>query len=98
MKWIRINYSFKKLEFKLPSGAPAGAAILARRIEKEKADKVKELEIPGVMVSPDTQRYYPNDNFLSHVLGTTNSDGVGLNGIELKYDRVFIWKSWIKNN
>ena len=78
----------KKLEFKLPSGAPAGAAILARRIEKEKADKVKELEIPGVMVSPDTQRYYPNDNFLSHVLGTTNSDGVGLNGIELKYDRV----------
>ena len=40
------------------------------------------------MVSPDTQRYYPNDNFLSHVLGTTNSDGVGLNGIELKYDRV----------
>ncbi|HII4494338.1 stage V sporulation protein D [Clostridium perfringens] len=78
----------KKIEFKLPSGAPAGAAILARRIEKEKADKVKELEIPGVMVSPDTQRYYPNDNFLSHVLGTTNSDGVGLNGIELKYDRV----------
>ena len=42
------------------------------------------------MVSPDTQRYYPNDNFLSHVLGTTNSDGVGLNGIELKYDRVYL--------
>lgn len=78
----------KKLEFKLPSGAPAGSAILVRRIEKEKAEKVKELEIPGVMVSPDTKRYYPNDNFLSHVLGTTNSDGMGLNGIELKYDKV----------
>ncbi|WP_170272189.1 stage V sporulation protein D [Clostridium tarantellae] len=78
----------KKLEFKLPSGALAGSAILVRRIEKEHADKVKALNIDGVIVSPDTKRYYTNDNFLAHVLGTTNSDGVGLNGVELKYDKV----------
>ncbi|MGL5243659.1 MAG: stage V sporulation protein D, partial [Sarcina sp.] len=78
----------KKLEFRLPSGALAGSAILVRRIEKDKADKVKELNIDGVIVSPDTKRYYTNDNFLAHVLGTTNSDGVGLNGVELKYDKV----------
>lgn len=78
----------KKLEFRLPSGALAGSAILVRRIEKENADKVKELQITGVIVSPDTKRYYTNDNFLSHVLGTTNSDGVGLNGVELKYDKI----------
>ena len=77
----------KKLETKLPSGAPAGSATLIRRIEKEQADKVKELKISGVIVSPDTKRYYKNDNFLAHVLGVTNSDGQGLGGVELEYNK-----------
>ena len=76
----------KKLDTKLPSGKDAGAATLIRRIEKEQADKVKALKIPGVIVSPDTKRYYPNGTFLAHVLGSTNSDGKGLTGVELQYD------------
>ena len=75
-----------KLETKLPSGAQAGSATLIRRIEKEQADKVKELNISGVLVSPDTKRYYPNNNFLAHVLGSTNIDGKGLTGVELQYN------------
>ncbi|MGG7143693.1 stage V sporulation protein D [Clostridium nigeriense] len=75
-----------KLNTKLPSGSDAGAAILVRRIEKEPADKVKDLNIPGVIVSPDTKRYYPNGNFLAHVLGSTNIDGQGLTGVELEYN------------
>ena len=75
-----------KLNTKLPSGADAGAAILVRRIEKEPADKIKDLNIPGVIVSPDTKRYYPNGNFLAHVLGSTNIDGQGLTGVELEYN------------
>ncbi|MCF0149030.1 MAG: stage V sporulation protein D [Clostridium sp.] len=80
------NKVLDKLNTKLPSGADAGAAILVRRIEKEQADKVKNLNIPGVIVSPDTKRYYPNGNFLAHVLGSTNIDGKGLTGIELEYN------------
>ena len=80
------NKVIEKLNTKLPSGADAGAAILVRRIEKEQADKVKNLNIPGVIVSPDTKRYYPNGNFLAHVLGSTNIDGKGLTGIELEYN------------
>ena len=76
----------KSLRTKLPSGKDAGADTLIRRIDKERADKVKDLDIHGVIVSPDTKRYYPNDNFLAHVLGTTNSDGKGLTGVELQYN------------
>jgi len=75
-----------KLETKLPSGLPAGSAIVKRRIEKEQADKLKALNINGVLVSPDTKRYYPNNNFLAHVLGSTNTDNKGLTGIELQYN------------
>ena len=80
----------KKLDTKLPSGKDAGAATLIRRIEKQQADNLKKLieekKLSGIIVSPDTKRYYPNGSFLSHVLGSTNSDGKGLTGVELQYD------------
>ena len=77
----------ERLNTKLPSGAKAGSATLVRRIEKDQADKVKKLGISGVIVSADTKRYYINNNFLAHVLGTTNSDGDGLAGVELEYNK-----------
>lgn len=76
----------EKLETKLANGNDAGSATLIRRIEKDIADKVNELNIQGVIVSPDTKRYYPEGQFLSHVLGSTNSDGQGLTGVELQYN------------
>lgn len=76
----------KKLKTTLPSGAPAGSATLVRRIEKEQADKVKALGIRGIIISPDTKRYYPNNNFAAHLIGTTNIDGKGLTGVELQYN------------
>jgi stage V sporulation protein D (sporulation-specific penicillin-binding protein) len=78
----------KKLDTKLTSGLPAGASNLARRIEKEQADKVRDLGLRGVLISSDTKRYYKNDNFLAQVLGHTTSDGIGLTGVEKVYNSV----------
>ncbi|WP_291561970.1 MULTISPECIES: stage V sporulation protein D [unclassified Clostridium] len=75
----------------LPNGKEKNAAILKRRIEKEVADKIKayskEKDIIGLVISTDTKRYYPNDNLASHAIGHTNSDGEGLTGIELYYNK-----------
>ncbi|MGN0144685.1 MAG: stage V sporulation protein D [Clostridium sp.] len=81
-----VKTVIEKLETKLDSGLPANSATLIRRIEKEDADKVKSLNIYGIVVSRDTKRYYPNNNFLAHVLGVTGSDGKGLTGIESEYN------------
>lgn len=82
----------KILKKTLPGGLPLGSATLKRRIEKEEADKVRNIEINGkklrgVIVSPDTKRYYPNNNFLAQVLGHTRADGEGLTGVELTYNK-----------
>lgn len=82
------NEITKILNRTLPSGKPMGAAILKRRVEKDAADKVRDLKINGILISPDTKRYYPNNNFLSHVIGHTNTDGKGLTGVELQYDSI----------
>lgn len=67
--------------------------IVKKRIEKDKADKVRELRLPnglkfpGIRVLEDAKRYYPYGNFASHVIGFTGDDGTGLQGIEAQYNR-----------
>lgn len=75
----------------LPNGKLRGAAILKRRIEKDMADGIKKYSednsLRGLVISPDTKRYYPNGSFAAHILGHTNSDGEGLTGTELQYNK-----------
>lgn len=77
----------KKLNATLSNGQPVNSVTLARRIDISKGNEIKKLKFPGIIVSDDTKRVYPNGNFLSHVLGFTNIDGVGQLGIEVKYDK-----------
>ncbi|GCD08943.1 stage V sporulation protein D [Clostridium tagluense] len=72
-------------------GKSVGSAILKRRIDKDIADKIVDFsaskKLRGIVITGDTKRYYPNNNFLANVLGHTNSDGNGLTGVELYYDK-----------
>ena len=45
----------KVLNTKDSKGNPAGSAYLIRRVEKQKVDKVQELNISGIIISPDTK-------------------------------------------
>ncbi|WP_411682846.1 stage V sporulation protein D [Clostridium thailandense] len=95
----------KILNTTLPNGLPASSAVLKREVEKPEADKIKALKIRGIIVSPDTERYYMNGNFLSNVLGHVNSDGKGVSGVELSYNKELsgvsgniIYEKDVKNN
>jgi stage V sporulation protein D (sporulation-specific penicillin-binding protein) len=67
-------------------GVEVNTTTLITGIEKSLADEIKALDIYGVIISISPKRYYPNNNFLAHVLGSVNSDNIGLNGVELEYD------------
>ncbi|MCL2323038.1 MAG: stage V sporulation protein D, partial [Oscillospiraceae bacterium] len=60
-------------------------AVLKRRIDKYVAASVNSLGYYDIVTGADTERYYPNNNFLAQVLGFTNDNG-GAQGIELQYD------------
>jgi stage V sporulation protein D (sporulation-specific penicillin-binding protein) len=57
-----------------------------RRISKEQAERIVNLNMDGVYVVGDTKRYYPYGEALSHVLGFTGIDNQGICGIEYIYD------------
>ncbi len=59
---------------------------LRRHMSPEQAAQVQVLEIPGVYVLREYRRYYPAGEVTGHVLGFTNIDDVGQEGLELAYD------------
>ncbi len=81
----------KNLDKKDSKGNPLRSISLARKIEKANVDKLREIikkeSYNFVIIENDTLRYYPNNNFLAHVLGSVDIDGNGLFGIESYYDK-----------
>jgi len=59
---------------------------VARHMDPAEAAKIKALGIPGVYLLREYRRYYPNSEVTGHLLGFTNLDEAGQEGLELAYD------------
>ncbi|MGF6375297.1 stage V sporulation protein D (sporulation-specific penicillin-binding protein) [Clostridiales Family XIII bacterium PM5-7] len=72
---------------------------IAKYLDKETADKVKELDIYGIDLAENTKRYYPLGNFAAQVLGSVNDDNEGRSGVEQEYNEYLsgVAGRWIKN-
>lgn len=57
-------------------------------VDKEIADKIRSLDMDGVMVDEDYKRYYPYDDLASKVIGFTGADNQGIVGLEVYYDEI----------
>ncbi len=58
---------------------------LRRQVPPETAERVATLGMPGIYQSKEYRRYYPAGETMAHVLGFTDVDDVGQEGIELAY-------------
>lgn len=65
---------------------------LQRKVDFEKAEQIKEMDLPGISTAEENQRYYPRGNFASHILGFAGIDNQGLEGIEFAYDEILSGK------
>jgi len=59
---------------------------IKRRIDRVAADAVRSLGIYGVLIVEEPQRIYPMRTLAAHVVGFTDIDGRGLEGIEKRFD------------
>lgn len=55
-------------------------------MDESAAMAVKRLDLPGVGLTEENRRYYPQENLAAHVLGFTGIDSQGLDGVELTFD------------
>jgi len=75
------------LEQRVTSNLDRQFLYVARHMDPDEAAKIKKLGIPGVYLLREYRRYYPNGEITGHVLGFTNLDEDGQEGLELAYNR-----------
>jgi cell division protein FtsI (penicillin-binding protein 3) len=59
---------------------------IERRVTPHEATRIRELDIPGVELTTEARRYYPNRHLAAHLVGFADIDGRGIEGIELAYE------------
>ncbi len=56
------------------------------KVDRETAQKIRDLNLPGVVVDEDVKRVYPYGSLASQVIGFAGKDNQGILGLESKYD------------
>ena len=63
-----------------------------RQIEVEKGEAVRALQLPGIHVNNEVRRNYPDGPISAHVVGFTDSDNNGREGVELANNEILSGK------
>ncbi|SFN17845.1 peptidoglycan synthetase FtsI [Izhakiella capsodis] len=67
---------------------PKGRFVyLARQVNPDIGAYVKKLTLPGIHLREESRRYYPAGQVTSHLIGFTNIDGQGIEGVEKSFDK-----------
>jgi len=74
------------MERKLTQRSGKEFVWLRRRLHPDVARQIKALNIPGVFLQKEYRRFYPAGEVAAHVIGFTNIDDIGQEGLELAYN------------
>jgi cell division protein FtsI/penicillin-binding protein 2 len=66
---------------------------IARKLPPEKADAITKLNLKGIYLQKENQRFYPKRDLAAHVLGFVDVDEKGLSGIEREFESQIRGKS-----
>ena len=81
-----LGMPLDELTRKLSQKADKEFLYLKRRINPDEAHRIVALGIPGVFSQREYRRFYPQGEAMAHVLGFTNIDDRGQEGLELAFD------------
>lgn len=76
----------KTLRDRLAANSGREFLYLRRKVQPSLAKEVKALEIPGVYSRREYRRYYPAGEVAAHVVGFTDIDEQGQEGLELSFN------------
>ncbi len=59
---------------------------IKRKVTTSQAQRIRDMELPGIRAEPEAKRYYPERELAGQVLGLVGLDPVGLEGVEKAFD------------
>ncbi len=81
---LKLNSQY--IKNKIKKRANKEFVYLKRRINPDLAQRILSLNIKGIHVQREYRRYYPDGEIFGHVLGFTDVDDNGQEGMELAYN------------
>jgi len=85
-----LSLDIVSLKEKIKRNASREFLYLKRHASPELADEVMAMQVPGVALQNEYRRYYPSGEVAAHVVGFSDIDDNGQEGIELAFD------DWLK--
>lgn len=80
-----LGMTSKEISVRLRGVERRGFVYLKRQLTPAVAQQIEALDIPGVNFQQEFKRYYPDAETTAQLLGFTNIDDDGLEGLELAY-------------
>ncbi|MCZ6790490.1 MAG: penicillin-binding transpeptidase domain-containing protein, partial [Candidatus Dadabacteria bacterium] len=87
----KLNLSQKKILNRVSSDK--SFVWIKRLADSESVEELQNLDITGLGYIPEPKRIYPNGHLLGQVIGITDVDSIGIEGIEYRYDRLLTGKT-----
>jgi len=81
-----LGFNVKALDRKLKKVASRRFVYLRRHMDPQVASKIDDLQLPGVYLQKEYRRYYPDGEVAAHLVGFTNIDDEGQEGLELAFN------------
>ena len=85
-----------EIERRLTQRSGRGFVWLRRRLHPDIAAEIVALNLPGVYLQKEYKRFYPAGEVAAHIIGFTNIDDIGQEGLELTYNDWLQGKSGLK--
>lgn len=67
--------------------AKKDTVLIKKKVDADKVKLLREKELAGIIFNDDSKRFYPQSNFASYILGFTNADNQGQDGVELTFEK-----------
>ncbi|WP_281648606.1 penicillin-binding protein 2 [Parendozoicomonas sp. Alg238-R29] len=83
---VVLDMPFSELKKRILRDRNKGFIYLKRQMEPDEAQKVLDLKISGVDDQPEYQRFYPAGEVTAQLVGLTDIDDKGQEGVELALD------------
>lgn len=87
-----LDQDINKLTLRIVKNPRKRFVYLERKISPAMASYIRELKIPGIHLRKESKRFYPTGEISAHLVGFTNVDDKGIEGIERLYDQMLTGK------
>ncbi len=88
-----LGVSYNTLIKRLEKDPASRFVYLSRQVSPTVADYIKQLKLKGVVLKTEARRFYPRVEETAHIIGYTDIDGAGIEGIEKSFNSLLVGKS-----